>query len=346
MRHRYPPLLALLFILSGCHPKLDVYAPERELYVVYCVLNPNNAEQYISITKVFQYEGDAEVYAAENDLTARGMNVEISTDSTTWQADLIEIPDSQPGLFARTTGIYRIATPPGNALKPGYRHYLHITKPQDTNFHINAYTDVPTRPRLTSPGDPIYSVQQGTFTLETYEFSEDVGIYFRRGSGVGFELRLYAQYFNGTAYKIAQWGPTHIFRDPQNCHAHVDAGESCYEIPELSVPNALHAIFAKEQDTVYLFDTIKVAYSLDSLNRNVWMEVTAVDSFLTSFLYTNLPFGFGLNLLMDKEDFTNIGGGNAGIFGSINTDKKYLFLGACTRYLSGLRGTKPPGCGN
>src|SRR5262249_27113798 len=139
---------------------------------------------------------------------------------------------------------------------------------------------------------------------------------------------------------------TPLFMSPKGCQSNVSQGEMCYEITKASVPNVLHSVFDDfHPDTVYLYDTVRVAQSLDSLSRKTWMEVTAVDSFLSNYLYASNPFGFGTNLLLDKPDFTNISGENTGIFGAIHTARRYVFLGDCARYLAGLRVARPHGCG-
>jgi hypothetical protein len=340
-------LLFLLLSLAGCNPEVDVYAPEKELYAVYGVLNPKAPQQYVTVTKVFQTDGDAYLYAAQNDLTARGLVVTLQSDSIQLTSDLIEIPDTLQTLFPRTTGVYRILTTGGDALQPGRRYDLRITKPDDPDFSITSWTVIPTQPILTSPGPPYYSEQQRTYTFPSIDFMDDLSVTFWTGSGKGFELRLYVKYWDGQVEKTAQWGPTPVFMTPKGCNANVGQGEMCYEIGETSVSNALYSIFAAYlPDTVELLDTVRVASTLDSLSQKTWMEVTGVDSFLTLYLYSSNPIGFGVNLLLDKPDYTNISGENTGIFGSINTSRRYIFLGDCVRWLSGLHVVRPHGCGN
>ncbi len=339
------PALLCLCLLAACSPDVDVYAPERELFVVYGVLDPDKPVQYVTITKVYQTKGDAYAYASQNDLTARGMQVRMRSGTQVLQAALVQIVDTIPDMFSPTTAAYRFETTGPNALVPGRRYDLEITKPGDSAWMISAYTEIPTQPVLTSPGPPIYSAQLETYTYPTIDFSEDQDIYFDRGSGRGFELRVYVEYQDGENRHVARWGPTPVFKRPVRCNANVGVGEGCYEIPNLSVPNVFHSVFAQYPDTVYVYDTIRVARTLDSLNRTAWIEVTSVDSFLTSYLTANTAFGFGLNLLMDKKEYSNISGGNVGIFGAIHTSSNYVFLGSCTRWLMGLRGRRPAGCG-
>jgi hypothetical protein len=339
--------LLLLILGASCNPEVDVYAPERELYAVYGVLNPKSSFQLVSITKVFQSDGDASLYAATNDLTARGMDVSLKSDSNEIHAHLIEMPDSMNGQFPMTTGVYRFETTGPNAILPGQRYDLLITKAVDTSFSIRAHTVVPTAPILISPEGPYYSAATQTFTYPTIEFSEETGVTFRRGTGIGFEVRVYVKYWDGLAEKTARWGPIGIFLEPKRCHADLANGQMCRIIPKRSVTNALHSAFATyHPDTVYVLDTVKVAHVLDQLSKKSWVEITSVDSALTYYLYANNPFGFGTNLLIDKQEYSNISGGNIGIFGSINTTFRYFFLGSCSRWLAGLRGVRPGGCGD
>ena len=145
--------------------------------------------------------------------------------------------------------------------------------------------------------------------------------------------------------RIAQWGPTAIQVQPEGCRSASTRNALCKGIPEGTVPRVLHGIFDDYPDTVEVYDTLRVARSLDSLNRRAWVEVTCVDSALTYYLRANNPFGFGTNMLIDKPDYSNISGEHTGIFGSYNTHFRYVFLGSCTRWMAGLKEARPPGCG-
>ena len=90
-------------------------------------------------------------------------------------------------------------------------------------------------------------------------------------------------------------------------------------------------------------DQPRIAGAVADLPHSASIEVTAVDSFLTEFLFSNNPFGYGLNLLMDKPELTNISGEHIGVFGSINHSEQFVWLNSCTKYLSNLTsGQFPP----
>lgn len=339
--------IAMLWLFClGCNPEIEVYAPEKELYIIYGVLNPDQNEQFVSITKIFQTESDALLYASENDLTARGLNVELRSDTNSWQAQLIDVPSEPSELFAKSTGVYRFETSGNQKLIAGNSYDLRITKPGVDTFLITSNTIIPIRPDLTSPGTPIYSQQLGVYTFPTMDFDEDQLIYFNMGGGYGFELRLMVAYKEGNENKLAQWGPTPVFTEPVRCISGTNRGVMCYEIAANTVPNTLKRYFSKAQDTIILDDTIRVAHSVNDLSRSIWMEVTALDTAMTAYLKSNNPFGYGLNLLQDRKEVDNISGANFGLFGSISTSRKYIFLGSCTRYLASIQAYRPSGCGN
>ena len=337
-------MLALGVLSGACNPTLDVLAAEKELYVVYGVLNPKKDEQYIRISKVFQTESDALVYAAQEDLTAYGMQVSLSSWDTTYTGELVPQAPKEPGLFFEEQGIYQINTPDGHRLRPGETYQLRIRKPDDPDFLITARTIVPTAPRILSPGGIIYSPITGLFTYPSVEYDKDQVVRFHNVTGEGFELRLYLDYWDGEQVQTAMWGPTRIFREPEGCAEDQTNGRMCYEIPKRIVPTSILADVVNAPGPVRMIDTVRVAMTPDSLSRIARLEVTAVDTHLTNYLHSNTSFGFGLNLLMDKPEVTNISGENVGIFGAINTSHQYIFIGPCTRYLAGFSPTAPSFC--
>lgn len=330
--------------LPGCHPKVDVLAVEKELYAVYGVLHPGRDEQYIRVSKVFQLEGDAVVYAGSEDLSARGMDVTVIGADTTYIAELVTDQIKEPGIFAQEHAIYRINTPAGHRIVPGQRYRLDIQKQDDPNIHITAWTDVPTKPEIKSPGGALYAPLTGIYTYNSMDFYDDQVVRFHTGSGNGFELRIYVDFWDGEKIATAQWGPTRVFREPQGCVENTDYDRNCYEIPKRRVGASLSKYVNAAPGPIAMLDSIRTARSLDSLSHHVRLEVTAIDTFLATFLHANTPFGFGLNLLMDKPEVSNISGDHVGIFGSINTGLQYFFLGACVRYQAGFSNTDPGYC--
>jgi hypothetical protein len=337
-------LLVLAIAVAGCRPQVDVFAVEKELYAVYGVLRPDLDEQYIRISKVFQVEGDALVYAGSEDLSASGMEVSLVGPDTTYLAGLTRDIPRDPGTFFQEQAVYRILTPAGHRLRAGERYQLRINKPDDPDFSITAWTDVPTAPSILSPGGVLYSALTGIYTYNSLDFNEDQVVRFASGSGNGFELRLYVDFWDGEKVATARWGPTRIFRDPSGCVENTQNGRMCYEIAKRTVAPSLLKYVNLAPGPVHMLDSIRAARSLDSLSKHVRLEVTAVDTFLTAYLHSNTPFGYGLNLLMDRKEISNISGENIGIFGSINTGLQYIFLGPCTRFRAGLSSSAPSYC--
>lgn len=336
--------LLLLGFLSACNPTVDVYAPEKEVFVVYGVLDPDKSEQFVSITKAFQIESDALIYAQETDLSVRDLEVRIVSDSTVWQGQVVDLPRQGEGLFSNSTGAYRFETS-GNAAMAVERNYqLEIRKPGNDTFLITAETRIPAKPYLKSPGGPIFSPMQGTYTFPTVDFEAEQDVLFLMGGGFGFELRIYVEFEDGLGTRELLWGPTSLFTENKHCPGNNDRGEMCYQIPEKAVPRKLKTLVANLPDSLHFIDTLRVANQVSGLSESVWMEVTAVDSALSLYIIAGNPFGYGLDLLQDRRLLDNISGENIGIFGSYSTHKRYIFLSSCTKYLAGITQVPPADC--
>ena len=232
LRRIYPWLFVLL-VMAGCEPEFEVFAPEKELYVVYGILDPNKDEQFVRINKVYQVEGDAYVYAASNDLSARGFQVEIEGNGRSYSATEVDSVKDENGEFHPAQSLYRLDTRGADALQAGARYTLHIRKPDNPDFHITAWTDVPTAPRIISPGSPI--VMQGyLWTFPTVDLSEDFSVIFRKVNAKGYEVRAHMYYEKGGETHQARWGPSAVFLEPVGCR-NVGNAELCYEIPRRAV---------------------------------------------------------------------------------------------------------------
>lgn len=336
--------LAIGGIASGCQPEVDVLAVEKELYAVHAILHPDRNEQFIRIAKVFQLEGDALIYAGAEDLSALGMNVSVIGNDTTFAAELVTDQVKEPGLFSQEHALYRINTPLGHRLIPGERYRLDIQKQDDPSIHITSWTDIPTKPAIKSPGGALYAPLSGIYTYNSMDFYDDQVVRFHTGSGTGFEVRIFVDFWDGEKIATARWGPTRIFREPYRCVENTNYDRNCYEITKKLVGISLAKYVAAAPGPVAMLDSVRTARSLDSLSNHVRLEVTACDTFLSTFLHANTPFGFGVNLLMDKPEYSNISGDNVGVFGSINTGLQYFFLGPCAQYQAGLSSVNPGYC--
>lgn len=329
--------------MLGCRTEIDVLAAEKEVYVVWGVLNPLKNEQFIKVTRVFQTDSDAILYAADQDLSIEGLEVFLHGNGKSLLAEEVRLERNAEGIFQGSHLVYRFQTQGADALVAGERYDLEIRKPDNAEFLISSFTTIPTSPLLRNPSGHVYNIDDQLYIYPTLNFDDDYVTYFKAGTGKGFELRVWVDYEENGEQKTARWGPTPIFTKPVNCGANALRGELCYEIPAKAVPNAFKAVF-QNGNNIQLHDSIKVSHYLDSLSRVIRFEVTAVDSFLTSFLYANAPFGYGLNLLMDKPQVSNISDEHIGIFGSIHPHHRYINFGGCAKYYAGLTSNPPSGC--
>lgn len=326
----------------GCKPEFEVFAPEKELYAVYGVLHPDREFQYIRISKLYQFEGDAYLYAAENDLTVKGLQMTLTGNDQILESEQMDSVPKDPGAFIQAQTLYRFTTSGNARLIPGKRYDLRITRADDPNFDIQAYTVIPQKPVMESPGEPLLLPDQ-LITLPSVEFSDDTEVQFFAGNAMGFEVRVFINYLDGNKEGQIRWGPTPVFLGDKGCTGSKFDNEVCYKIPAKSVVRLLGTTVNQANDSIIIVEQPRVTPNSNDLPTACKVEVTAVDTALTNFLASVNPFGFGLNLLMDRPAYSNISGDNTGIFGSINTDENYVFLGSCTKYLSGLiNPTIPP----
>ena len=194
------------------------------------------------------------------------------------------------------------------------------------------------------PGEPVFNATTGMYRLPTLDFYEDVPIRFNQGSGYGFEVRMYLQFMDGNQSSEAMWGPTMVFLENDGCEENTNLGRLCYNIREWSVPIGWLNTVAAAEGPVSLPDTVIAARTKDELSKFTRAEVTSIDSVFSNYLRLNNSFGFGLNLLMDKPEYSNISGDNVGIFGAIHTVTQYFRLGVCARHYLGFVPTAPFFC--
>lgn len=333
------------FGLTGCHPTIDAFADPKEIYVVYGVLNPNAQSQIIKVEQVWQVNGDAEVFAAENDVTVSGLTIRLAGDGKIWEAvETADIPRDS-GVFQANQRIYQFITKGDSALKPGQRYTLTIDRSDVPDFEtITSETQIPYPPRLTFPGNFVYNIHTYLYNYPSVDFTDEIIVYFRPSDALGYELRVWFNYLENGHTKLGKWGPTPLFFNSKGCGRSTGQGELCYKIPGGSVPHALRKTINQAAGTIDYVDEPQLSGSLQDLSKSCWLEVTAVDSFLSRYLYSNQPYGYGLNLLMDKPELSNISPPHIGIFGSFSTDLNYINLSACTKYQGGLLSVPPSFC--
>ena len=145
--------------MTGCHPTIEAFADPAEIYVVYGVLNPNAESQIIKVAQVWQVNGDAEVFASENDVSVSGLTIRLIGDDKMWQAvETADIPRDS-GVFQVNQRVYQFVTKGDSALRPGQQYTLTIDRADDPNFEtIVSQTRIPYPPRLTFPGNFVYNI--------------------------------------------------------------------------------------------------------------------------------------------------------------------------------------------
>jgi hypothetical protein len=220
---------------------------------------------------------------------------------------------------------------------------LEILKPGEDSVTCRATTKIPGEPFIVSPKGPI-RLTNLYYMNPTVNFHDGFSVTLDRGGGHGFELRVYLDFFEGGAMKTVRWGPTKMFQESMNCYE-PNPYRICYYISPDDVLRTVFSSTSQSQDTVFFDDGPDYSQTISGLNSNVRLESTAIDSFLSRYMYVQSPFGYGDNLLMDKIQYTNIEGG-IGIFGSIHTSQSLLRIGDCDEFLAGLTNSNvaPVGC--
>lgn len=327
-------ILAGLLGLGSCYPEIEVLAPEKEIYIVYCILDPDLELQTVKISKAFQYEGDAYLYAAQNDLTLKGLEVTLEGDGKTRVASQVNDQPKEEGDFLPSQTLYKFKTAGADTLFCGLTYTLHIRKPGVPDFHLMASTEIPNEPVLDNPRGP-YLLPDGIYINPTLDFDDDMVVEFQKVNASGYELRIFVNYLEDGEKRTCRWGPTQVFTGSVQCGFPLRT--MCYKIPENTVALRLKNIVDDAEGVVEYVEGLHASPDPALLNRSCRLEATAIDSNLTQFLGANTSFGFGLNMLMDKPDISNITGGDAiGILGSIHRSSGYFNLGSCTQKLAGF----------
>lgn len=350
-------VFALMF--QGCSTEFEVYAPEKEIRVVYGVLNPEDSVQYIRISKAFQFEGDAIAYAAENDLSMKGLNVTLSgSNGTFYEAtEVPNFPKEEGGIFIPSQTVYQFVTDGSGTGKEelvgGVTYQIQVGTP-DANDYLTAETKVPGTPEFRGDIRPVSGAGTQTclptLALERKYFVEwfvgnrnDINDPLRIGRA--FELRITLNYEENGESKSAMWGPTKLLEDNSACQT--GTNKMCYGWAEKD----LVGFFGKFFETPGITYTYETGDSCvprgqeDRFPQSVVFEVTGVDQFLYNYMIVNDPKFTDLS--GTKPEYTNLSGNidAYGVFGSINFSRALAIFNPCTEALMGLNDRSvPPGC--
>jgi hypothetical protein len=339
-------LLLVLLIAGACSTDFEIYAPTKEIRVAYCVLNPDANVQYLRIARAYQSDGDALVYAAENDLSLKGLTVTLKGDGKTWMASEVDTIAKDSGLFARSQTIYGFVTDGSGVgkakLLPGKTYQLEIGSPEDSSY-ITAHTTIPAYPVLT--GKLAITFGSGTYKcLPRVGFDSGFPVSIKRSNGaLGYEIRVIFSFEENGNPRQLVWDANSLIRDNKGCND--GSGNICYQIGD----NAVIRAFGQEMPpgpnyTYYRKDSCVLNPGLSYLYpRSLIFEATAVDTFLSNYIYVNSPAN-GTDLNTSRPEYTNFTGNvqAAGVFGSYSLDSALTIMNPCSEWLLGLNGTPKP----
>ena len=349
--HSLTLMLVLLIgsLLTSCRTDFDVYAPEKEYRVVYCVLDPADSVQYVRIGNAFQFEGDALVFAAENDLSLSGESVRLTDENgNVWTA--VEVPNypKDSGTFIPSQTIYKFTTDGSSSENAPLEHemtYRLEIGTEEAEDYVTGLTIIPELPQIRGSLN-IFSGAGTTQCLPRLSLDRNLNFYWRKlADNIQYEARVYFTFQKDGAEQTLQWGPTNLLDANRGCNE--GSGSICYEFAENELLNFFKNSMP-EDGSIYTYDradSCAPASNLDLLPQSLCFEVTAVDEFLGNYIQVNDPRY--TDLTSAKPEYTNLSGNVAvaGVFGSYSTDKRYAIMRECSEALLGLNGTALPlGC--
>ena len=342
--------LLAIFTFGSCSIDVDLNAPAKDIWSVYSILDPQKDVQYVRVSRGFLPEENALNYAKQNDLSVKGLRVVLSGNGQTYEATQIdEVPKNpEEGIFFPNTTLYEFRTEGNSALKPGERYDLTITKPDEPDFSLNSYTEVPEDMVFQNispvPGGP--GGLQRCLRRANLEF--DYKVEFTRGTAVAYEMRAFLRYQENGIEKNIVYGPTNMFDENFRCTT-AGGGSSaiCYQFREKEILTYFYNIMKPDPTFVYTYgitSSSRCKEEIENLPDDVRIEVTGMDQFLANYRSANDPRFVDLNSV--RPEYTNISGpenaGVLGIFGSVNTSSGKVRLSPCAEYILSLNNAPRP----
>ncbi|MEM7372211.1 MAG: DUF4249 family protein [Bacteroidota bacterium] len=337
-------LIGICWILCSCDETFEVYAPPQDIWVVYGVLDAARDTQVIRVSKAFQINDDAIEFAATHDPSVRGLTVSLFGNGITYQAipkDQV-IKDTSSGSFGPSTHIYQIPTPAELALKEGEQYQLTIRSEQEPDLLLQARTSIPPRPKIISP---FIRRSLGEKCLPTVPFEDSAIVRFQTNpnridaQAGAYEIRVLLAYKEDDISRSHHYGPTRLFSRSRGCTG-ID-GTLCYELKNGVVIRSLRTGFKNHLASYSYLSEPRCNSQFDPLSHAVEVQVTAIDSFLSTYIRANDPFFLELNNV--RPEYTNVEGSERtlGVFGSISYHNIPVGLSPCAEYLIGLREEQP-----
>ena len=318
--------------------------------MVFGVLDPSDSVQYIRISTAYQFEGDALVFAAENDLSLSGQKVTLIGGGNTWTGvEVSNFPKDSTGIFVPNQTIYKFVTdgssPETQELATETRYRLEIGTPDAGDF-ISGETTIPGLPQIRGELNPI-SGAGSSLCLPSLFLERKFQTYWTRlAPEVRYEIRVYFTFSKNGVEETIRWGPTDLFDDNKRCSQ--GSSSVCYQFSEKQLLTFFKSRMP-EDGSLYTYNTtdscVPTPALVDNFPTSLTFEVTAVDEYLGNYMEVNNPKY--IDLTAAKPEYTNLSGNIevVGVFGSVNHDSRYAIMRDCSEALLGLNGqTLPVGC--
>lgn len=350
MKNRIFALLLVLGLVSvtACSTDFEVNAPAKEIRSVYCVLNPADTVQYVRVAKAFQVEGDALVYAAQNDLSVSGLQVKLTGAGKIWTATQVDDVPRDPGTFVPTHTIYKFTTDGSglgkDTLAYDQEYKLEVGAP-DAPDYVTGTTVVPDNPRIRGE----FGLVAGAGTtqcLPRLALERKFNFFWKKvGGNVKYEIRVGLNFTANGEPRSAMYGPTDLIEENERCNE--GSGSICYQFADKELLRTFVQKMPVDPFITYAYDTedscVLNNTLLDLLPQSLWFEVTAVDEYLGNYMVVNDPKFVDVN--GSKPEYTNLTGNidAVGVFGSYNISRRYAILNVCSQALLGLNGSRPLG---
>ena len=347
MKSIHQIIYCALFLLTliGCSTEVPINAEPKDVWAVFSILDQNDAEQYIRVSRGFLPESNALDYARENDLSAKGMRVTLT--SATGKVYLATEIDSVPktpeeGIFFPFTTLYKIETLGDDALEENTGYDLSVTIPGDDVFELTAHVTVPRRPRI---GDPVTNCNplNNNCCLRKVSIEKTFTLEWPSGGGArGFEARAFLAYTADGVPDTAWYGPTPLITTAGGCK-----GQGlCHRFRENELIDIFRAQMERTLAANYTYiDTPSCGFPID-LPTAMAFEVTAIDTTLSTYIQVNDPKFADFNTV--SPEFTNIRTPSEmdieafGILGAISKNIGYIRLGECSQYKLDLNNRPQP----
>lgn len=326
-------------IVAGCDETFELNAPYQDIYAVYAVLNPSVDTQYVRVSLGFQPEENAIEFAKSYDGSVPGLSVSIIGEGIRLEGEYVDqIAKNDPGDFAETAGAYRFLSSGTNRLQSGGVYRLEIRKDDDPDFFIESHTRIPNEPRVLSPSR-FASSSSGEVCLPTVNVEDTVSVLIKlneteENPSAYYQVRWVLRYEeNGQRWELST-PPSTIFNVNVRC-ALAGNGNLCYSTGNGTVLSLWKQTIPTEAVSFPI--TTRCSRIPIELTSNAELQVTALDSALSTYIIVNDPKELNFNTI--RREYTNLKGSSivVGVFGSIAYDNEPFLISSCAEHELGLK---------